>query len=114
MRFLAALLLTSALAFVAGLYLPWWSVAIAAFGVALLVPQFLGRSFLSGFLGIFLFWCSLSLWIDVKNEHLLSQKIADLFHLAGSSLLLILITGLIGGLVGGLAAMSGSSLRRHP
>lgn len=52
----------------------------------------------------------MALWIDVKNEHILSQKIAQLFPLGGSSFLLILVTALVGALVGGLAAMSGSSL----
>ena len=116
MRFLLATLLTALLSFIAGLYLPWWSIAIIAFLVALFMRQFIGRSFLSGFLGIFLLWFIVALWIDIKNEHILSQKIAQVFPLGGSSVLLILITALIGALVGGFAAMSGASLlpRKRP
>ena len=110
MRFLLATLLTALLSFIAGLYLPWWSIAIIAFFVALFMGQFIGRSFLSGFLGIFLLWFIVALWIDINNEHILSQKIAQLFSLGNSSVLLILITALIGALVGGFAAMSGASL----
>ncbi|HEU4473082.1 MAG TPA: hypothetical protein VFR58_18450 [Flavisolibacter sp.] len=112
MRFLLSVLLTAALAFVAGLYLPWWSIAIVAFLVALLIRQRIGFSFLSGFAGIFLLWGVLALWIDIKNSGLLSRRIAALFSLGESSILLILITAFIGALVGGFAAMSGSSLYR--
>lgn len=110
MRFLLATLLTALLSFLAGLYLPWWSIAIIAFLVAVFVQQTAGKSFLSGFLGIFLLWVVLAFGIDVKNEHILSQKIAGIFPLEGSSLLLILITAFIGALVGGFAAMSGATL----
>ena len=112
MRLLLAILLTAALGFIAGKFLPWWSIAIVAFLVALLLPQRIGKSFLSGFLGIFLLWSVVALWIDSKNDSLLSSKIASLFPLGGSSILLILVTALIGALVGGFAALSGAALRK--
>lgn len=111
MRFLLATLLTAAFSFLAGLYSPWWSIAIVAFLVALLIRQGYGFGFLSGFLGIFLCWGVLALWIDVKNNHILSQRMAQVLPLGGSSVALILVTALVGALVGGFAAMSGSSLR---
>lgn len=111
MRFVLATFLIVVAGFIAGLYLPWWSIAIVAFLVALLVPQGIGRSFLSGFTGIFLLWGLLALWIDIKNESILSGKVAQLFFLGNHSVLLILATALIGALVGGFAAMSGASLR---
>lgn len=111
MRFILALLLTAVLSFLAGLRLEWWSIAIIAFLIALLIPQRIGYGFLSGFIGIFLLWAILASWIDIKNQSILSHKISELFKLGGSSILLILVTALIGGLVGGFAAMAGSSLR---
>ena len=111
MRFILATLLTASLSFIAGLYAPWWSIAIIPFLVALLIKQRYGIAFISGFLGIFLLWGGLAFWIDVKNNGVLSQKIAELFSLGGSSILLILVTGFVGGLIGGFSAMSGSSLR---
>ncbi|RYY98844.1 MAG: hypothetical protein EOO11_06790 [Chitinophagaceae bacterium] len=113
MRFLVSLLLIILVAFIAGCYLPWWSVALVCFAVALGVPQGLGRSFLAGFLGIFLLWLSLALWWDIGNGHVLSRKIAGLFGLGGAPLLLAFVAALIGGLVGGLAAVSGASLRAN-
>ncbi len=111
MRFILSVLLIALLSYIAGLYLPWWSIAIVAFAVCLLITQSLGAAFLSGFTGIFLLWAVLAVWIDSKNESLLSQKIAQLFPLGGSSVLLIIVTALVGGLVGGFAAMSGAALR---
>lgn len=111
MRFLLAILLTAALSFLAGLFLPWWSIAVIAFLVALLIPQNIGPAFLAGLLGVFVLWIFIASWIDIKNNSILSHKIAELMKIGGSSVLLILITGLIGGLVGGFSAMAGSSLR---
>jgi len=111
MRFLLSVLLIGLFSFIAGMYLPWWSIAIVAFLVSLMIRQGRGRSFLAGFTGIFLAWMMIALWIDAKNESLLSKKIALLFPLGGSSILLILVTALIGALVAGFAALRGSSLR---
>ena len=111
MKFILSVLLIAVLALLAGMFLPWWSIAIVAFLVPLLIPQKGGAGFLSGFLGIFLLWGLLALWIDVKNQGILSKRIALLLPLGGSSVLLILVTALAGALVGGLAALSGSSLR---
>ena len=111
MRFILSTLLIALLAFIAGLFLPWWVLAIIAFGVALLIPQSGWSSFGAGFAGIFLLWALLALWIDVQNRSLLSAKVAQLFPLGGSSVLLIVVTAFVGALVGGFAALSGGALR---
>jgi hypothetical protein len=113
MKLIVAIMLTALLSFVGGLYLPWWSIAIAAFVSVLLIPLAGGRAFLAGFGGVFLLWFLLALWIDVKNQHILSKKIAEIFPLGGSSLAIILVTAFIGALVGGLGALSGSYLRKR-
>lgn len=112
MKFLISILLIALLSFAVGLYLPWWSLALVAFVVAALIHQKAGKAFLSGFLALFLLWGILAFIIDQQNQHILSQKVATLLPLAGSYVLLILITALIGGLVAGFAAMAGSYLRR--
>jgi hypothetical protein len=111
MKLLVAIILTALLSFVFGLYFPWWSIAIASFIATLLIPMTASRGFISGFAGVFILWAVLAWWIDVKNQHILSKKVAEIFPLGGSSLLLILVTAIIGALVGGFAAMSGSYLR---
>lgn len=112
MRFILTTVLIGLLAFIAGLFLPWWVLALVAFGVALLLPQTNARSFLAGFLGIFLMWSVVASWIDIKNNSLLSHKVAQIIPLGGSSLALVLVSALVGALVGGFAAMSGNSLRQ--
>jgi hypothetical protein len=114
MRLLLSILLIAVLSFLAGMFLPWWSIAIVAFLVALLIPQRISMSFVSGLLGVFILWTIVALWIDIKNNSVLSRKVSELFKLGGSSFLLIFVTALIGGLVGGFAAMAGSSLRLAP
>ena len=114
MKFLAATLLTLFLAFISGLFLPWWGIAITSLVVALLVHQRAGKAFAAGLLGVFLLWAGLALIIDMKNHGILSHKIASILPLGGNSLLLILATGLVGGLVSGLGAMTGSYLRSSP
>lgn len=113
MKFLVALILTALFSFIAGLLLPWWSIAVVAFLVALFIHQGPARSFLAGFLATFLLWCILSWWIDMKNESILSSRIGTLLGVGNHPFLLILITGLVGGLVAGFAALSGSFAGRH-
>jgi hypothetical protein len=111
MRFLLATLLTAAFSFIAGMFLPWWSLALVAFLVAILIQQKTGYAFLSGFTAIFLLWGGLALLIHVRNQGVLTKKMAELFPLQGQSIYLILITAIIGSLVAGFSSMSGSSLR---
>jgi hypothetical protein len=92
--------------------MPWWGIAIAAFLVSAAIPQKPAFSFLSGFLGVFLLWEILAWWIDNKNNGILSQKIANIMGLGGSSVLLIVITSLVGALVAGFAALAGTYGRR--
>ncbi len=114
MKFLTATTLTAILAFISGLFLPWWGMAITSLLVAVLVHQKAGKAFLSGLLGVFLLWAGLAWWIDMKNNGILSKKIATILPLGGNTILLIGVTGLIGGLIAGFAAMSGSFLRASP
>lgn len=111
MKFFVAIILTALLAFISGLFFPWWGIAVTSLLVAVLVHQKAGKAFLAGFLGVFLLWAALALWIDMKNNGILSKKIALVLPLGGNAILLILVTGLVGGLVAGFAAMSGSFLR---
>jgi hypothetical protein len=112
LKYVLSILVTALLGFVSGLYLPWWSIAIAAFLVSAAIPQKPAFSFLSGFLGIFLLWEVLAWLIDEKNNGILSQKISNLLGLGNSSVLLIVVTSIIGALVAGFAALAGTYLRR--
>ncbi|HEX6431583.1 MAG TPA: hypothetical protein VF008_28025 [Niastella sp.] len=113
MKFGISILLTMIVSFAAGLYLPFWSVGLVAFLVAVFIYQKPGMAYLAGFLSILLFWGLLAWWIDAQNNSILSNKMASLFPLGGSSALLILVSALVGAIVGGLSALSGSYLRKY-
>lgn len=112
MKFVSALIITFLLAYAAGFYLPWWSIAVVAFVVALFITQKPFPSFLAAFLALFLLWAGLASYIDIKNQHLLAGKISQLLFQTKSHYLLILVTGLAGGLVAGFAALTASFVRK--
>lgn len=113
MKFIISILIIALLSFAACLYFPWWSIAIVAFIVSVLIKQRAGISFLTGFIALFLLWGALSFLISTNNDHILAHKISLIILKFDSPYLLILATALIGALIAGLAAMSGSFLRRQ-
>jgi hypothetical protein len=113
MKFISSILLTALLSFAACLFLPWWSIAIAAFVVAALIPQSPGKSFLTGFIALLLLWGGLSFWISNNNGHLLAHKVSLLILKMDNPFVLIFATAIIGALVAAIAALSGSYLRRN-
>jgi len=111
MKFIVATILTMLLSFCACLFLPWWSIAIAAFAVSVLIPQAPAASFLTGFVGLFLLWGLLSFWISTKNDDILAHRVSLLLLKSDSPMLLILLSAVIGALVGGFAALTAAYLR---
>lgn len=108
MKLLISIILIALVSFAMGLYLPWWSIAIAAFLVPVLIHQSPAKAFLSGFLGVFLLWLGLIIWISDSNDNLLIQKVAPLIISSNNTTLLIIVSSLIGGVIGGFASISGS------
>jgi hypothetical protein len=113
MKFIVVVLLTALLGYAAPLYLTWWSFAITSLIIAIFIHQKPFAAFIATFGGLFLLWTAMALIIDNANNHLLSQKIATILPLGGSSFLLILVTAFIGGLISGLAGITGSFARRQ-
>lgn len=107
------ILILIAINIIAGLillpYLPWWAVSLLCFGTGYFSKLSAKQLFVAGFCSIFLLWAGVAAFIDFGNAHILATKIAMLFHLPNTYLLL-LITGLIGGLVGGFSAMTAGFL----
>ena len=112
MKFTVSILLIALLSLTACLYLPWWSIAVVAFVVAVAIPQLPGRSFLSGFIALFLLWGSMAWLMSSANNHILAQKISMLILKRNNPAMLVAITALIGALVAGLASFTGSFLRK--
>ena len=112
MKFAASILLTALLSFIICLYMDWWTIAIIAFIVAILIQQPPLQSFLTGFIALLLLWGGLAWWINMKNENVLAHKMAVLLPFGGSTFLMILVTAMIGALVAGCAALAGSYARK--
>jgi hypothetical protein len=111
MKIIIAAILTILLAFAFGIYLPWWSLAIAAFIVYALVPVNPGWAFISAFLGAFLLWGGMAWVISTNNDHILAHRISQVILKKDDPVTLTLITALIGAIVAGLAALSGRLFR---
>src|SRR3954466_8257932 len=108
MKFITAIILTALLGYAISLYFAWWSFAVTSLIVAFVVYQKPARAFVAGFVGLSLLWGIHAAAIDTVNDHILSQKVAYILPLNGSSISLIWITVIRGGLVSGFAALTGS------
>ncbi|WKN43637.1 hypothetical protein [Tunicatimonas pelagia] len=110
MKFVVKIVLIAGLSYIAEQFLPWWSVVLCAFLVNLLIPTKGFNAFISGFLGVGILWLVFAWMIDSSTDSILTDKIAQLFELNQSGLV-VAATAAIGGLSGGFGALTGSLLR---
>ena len=109
MKFILQLLFIIVIGFILELFLPWWSIAIAALLAGVLIAT--NVNFLAGFAGVALLWIIKALLTTVGSSSTLPEKVANIFPLH-STPLLFLVMALLGGLVGGFACVSGSLLKK--
>jgi hypothetical protein len=112
MKFLVSIFLMALVGFAFGLYLPWWSIAIAGFTVSFFLFQKPVVSLIAGFLAFFLLWGTLTLIRSTSNDHILAHRVSMLILKKDSPYSLILVSSLIGGIIGGMGSLCGSLLRR--
>ncbi|HRH58617.1 MAG TPA: hypothetical protein PLS10_13280, partial [Chitinophagales bacterium] len=67
------------MSFILTFFLPWYIPFIICFITGIVLSNKPGNNFIAGLLGVGLFWLIYALVLDIKNEHLLSTKIAQLF-----------------------------------
>lgn len=99
------------LSYLGGLFLPWWSVAIAAFLVSVTIPLPPARAFFNGFLAVFLLWLALAFFMDVRNDHIMANRMSELILQVRNPILIGVVSSLIGGITGGLGSLCGSLLQ---
>jgi hypothetical protein len=109
-KVLVKIILIAAMSYLLQNVMGWWAVALAAFLINLIIFTKGLSSFVSGFLGVGILWFFKALITDFSTGAILSEKVADIFNLPGSTLLVI-ITAFIGGMAGGSASVTGSALR---
>lgn len=107
---LVKLILISLLAYLLQNVLGWWAVVLAALLINLIIYTKGGASFISGFLGIGFLWFFKALITDISAGSILSERVAAIFTLP-NSMLLLLVTAVIGGMAGGFGGLTGSLLR---
>ena len=110
MKFIIKIGFTALVAYLLQWYLPWWSVVIAGFVISVILSSNGVSSFFAAFLGVGLYWFIMAGMIDMGNNSLLSNRVAQIFFI-NNSILLVLITAAIGGISGGFGALAGSHLR---
>lgn len=106
MKFFAHLIVVLLLSWLLQTFLPWWTMAIGAFAVALVFQQSGFKSFLAGLLGVGLLWYIMAWYLDSSTDSVLSSRVAAIFPTKTVGLLM-LVTALLGGLVGGFASLTG-------
>ncbi len=107
MKFLVQVLFTIIFCAVLQFFLPWWTLAIGAFGVAFLFENKSFPAFAAGFVGVALLWLGIAVYISIATDSVLTTKLNQLLPINS-----LVITALIGGLVGGFGALTGSLFRR--
>lgn len=104
------ILAVAALGFLAESFLPWWSIAVVAFGVGALTGSTGVRGWLEGFGGVALLWLVVAGWIHFASGGILTDRVTAMLHMP-FDLMLMLLTALVVGVVGGFAFLGGAGLR---
>ncbi|GIV31365.1 MAG: hypothetical protein KatS3mg029_0716 [Saprospiraceae bacterium] len=91
--------------------LPFWAIALGGFVMAIVFfyPRPIA-TFAAGFLGGFLLWAGLAMWIDHRNGGQLSSQLALLFQTEAGYL--AFASGLFGGLLAAFGALTGHYTRK--
>ena len=109
MKFIIKIFLMGILSYLLPFYFSWWSIAVGAGLISLLIRGSNFNSFNGGVIAGGLVWFYLSFTIDNATNSILSEKIALLMNLT-DSIWLIYASTLIGALVTGLGSLTGSLL----
>jgi len=104
-------LLTLFIAYLFALFLPWWSVMVAALISSFLIPLEKTAVFIIPFLAVALLWIVQSWLLSSVNDYILARKIAILFSLGENPTLLIAVTGIVGGFAAGIAGIFGKQCK---
>lgn len=110
MRLAVQILVILVLGFFLVVFLPWWSVAVAAFAGGLLLNS--RSNFLGGFIAIGALWIFKAMITEWTTDSDLADRVARIFMLHDKYILLV-VTFVIIGLVGGFASMAGGALRKN-
>ena len=87
-------------------FLPWWMCALVSFLAAFWLAKSASQAFWIGAFALFLLWALVASFWHFSSLGILSNKVADMFHLP-NGIALIAVAAVLAGLVGGNSALSG-------
>lgn len=107
MRFLAVLILSALASALLLHFLPWWICMVITFFLVLMMPMRIIPSLMASGIGVGICWLIAALTRDIPNDHILSQRIAELMHLPSFLLVILfcMVIGFVTGALGGLSAI---------
>ena len=111
MKFILGIIATILLGAAFQSFFPFWTLAIAAFIVAMFVGGKGIHAFLYGAIAGCLLYGGYALFIDLANEGILSSRFSKLLGGLGTPVILLLTT-FVGGLLAGFGALTGSFMFR--
>lgn len=101
--------------FIAQSFLPWWIIVPICLITSFFFSSSKKQAFWSGFSGVFILWLVKILSLSLPNEHLLANKVGQVFMLPESNynwIILLTLSSVIGGMVGGLSCLTGNSFKK--
>ncbi len=104
-------LLTTLLLFVAALFGPWWTIAPVCLVLSCILSKRGAHAFWSTFLAGFTVWALFISYSIFTTNHLLADRMAQLFRLPGYAVLAA-ASSLVGALAAGLSGLTGWRLSR--
>lgn len=97
-------------AWLAGLWLPYWSLSVVAMLCGILIKPGGWRAFLAGAIAGALLWGGLAWSADAANAQVLSTRVGGLFGTSPGGMVAITVS--VGALLAGLGALLGDRIRR--
>jgi len=110
MKTIFALIFMLILGTTVSLFLPWWTIAVVCFIVAMFCLDNSRDAAIAGFFSVFILWGLVALFKSYQNDFILLSRMAELLPIH-DELLLILSTAFLGGIIGMLGSLSGVFLR---
>ena len=109
MRTIATTVSIMILAWILGLWSPYWSLSLVAAVMGFLLKPGAWKALLAGMLAGALLWGFIAWRIDVANASILSTRIGMLFGTGATGM--VLITAALGAILAGLGALLGERIR---
>lgn len=110
MKTIFALIFMLILGTIVSLFLPWWTIAMVCFVVAMSCLDNSRDAAIAGFFSVFILWGFVALFKSYQNDFILLTRMAELLPIH-NHLILIISTAFLGGVIGMLGSLSGVFLQ---